>query len=97
MAVRFVIREQLEDAVGDLGSAVTLDEALADAADVSAYIAANPWVTETALRTWGENQDIGPDRMNAALAVLDASTKVVRTNITEAQIPAAPAGGTQDG
>lgn len=34
-------------------------------------------VPEAALRKWGEQNDIGPDRMNRALAVLRATGRVV--------------------
>lgn len=43
---------------------------LADAARVHTYVQRNAWISDEDLRLYGERNDLPPDRLNAALALL---------------------------
>jgi hypothetical protein len=55
-------------------------QVLVDAGDVYGYVHANPWVSDGDLRAWGEQRDLGPDRMNDALGFLRQVGKIVDMN-----------------
>lgn len=50
---------------------------VADAERVFARVQAQPWVDETELRAWGEANSLPPDRLNASLALLRDTGRVV--------------------
>lgn len=46
------------------------EQVLVDAGRVLLYVRRNEFISEDELRAYGERNDLGPDRMNAALAFL---------------------------
>lgn len=52
-------------------------EILADADRVHAYIARNAWIGDADLRAYGERNGLPPDRLTAALALLDQTGRVI--------------------
>lgn len=89
MALRYVTRELLVEVLGEEvpNEAEVVSEVIVDTQAIHAKIAEDPWLTESALRTWGEGEGIDPDRMNRALKVLEATGQVASVSLTAAQIP----------
>jgi hypothetical protein len=81
--MRFMTDQAVEQiAVLADADADTRTQALADADIVYRYLRRSEGqrgdaVPEDALRAWGEQNDIGPDRMNLALEVLKETGRVV--------------------
>lgn len=52
-------------------------QVLADAGRVYTRVQRQPWITDTELREYGERNDLPPDRMNAALALLEQTNQLL--------------------
>lgn len=61
---------------GENMSVEQLVQAVQDARAVYTHAARTPGTTEAPLRKWGEKQGIGPDRMTAALKLLQATGRL---------------------
>lgn len=86
MATRFVTQERLEQIVGD-ADPENLETILADSKKVFEKIDGEPWITEAALRSWAEGQDMKVDRLNAALNLLRQSGRISQVQLTESELP----------
>lgn len=64
-------------------AALTVDQrnqALADAARVFAYIKRHPWISRDELADYGERNNLKPDALNCALAILSETGRVHALN-----------------
>jgi hypothetical protein len=85
---RFVTEETLRDAIGDVQvDPEAFGDILEDAQKVYDIAQADPWLTDTSLRTEAQNAGLDPDRVNVALEVLKAGGRLFAVNLTEKQIP----------
>lgn len=73
----FVTDRQIEQipTLKDLNPGQRL-EALADAERIYRYVRRNEFIDETDLRAYGERNGLNPDRMNTALAILEATDRL---------------------